>query len=100
MTGMSRVLPSRVPKKRTLGVGVRLRESEIRGVIGVVADASSEGDVGLGVASGGSEPGTGVAGKGIVASGRGVENPVAPAMSDVVRLAKWPAVMPPVLQST
>jgi hypothetical protein len=97
---MSRVLPSRVPKKRTLGVGVGVRESEMRGVVGVVGDASSEGDAGLGVSSGGTEPGTGVPGKGIVAIGRGLEMPVAPAISDVVRLAKCPAVMPPVLQRT
>ena len=72
----------------------------MRGVVGVVGDASSEGAVALGVASGGSEPCAGVAGKGIVASGRGLEMPVAPAMSDVVRLAKCPAVMPPVRQRT
>ena len=98
MTGMSRVLPSRVPKKRTAGVGVR--ENGTSGVAGVVADASRDGVVGLGVGSGGSAPGAGVAGNGIVASGRGLEMPVAPAMSDVVRLAKCPAVMPPVLQRT
>jgi hypothetical protein len=97
---MSRVLPSRVPKKRTAGVGVRVRKSEIRGAAGVVADASSENVVGLGVASGGSAPAAGVPGKGIVASGGGLEMPVAPAMSDVVRLAKCPDVMPPVLQRT
>jgi len=54
----------------------------------------------LGEVSGASVPGAGVGGKGIVASGGGLEMPVAPAMSDVVRLAKCPAVMPPVLQST
>ena len=72
----------------------------MRGVVGVVGDASSEGAVALGVASGGTEPGAGVPGKGIVASGGGVETLVAPAMSDVVKLAKCPAVIPPVLQST
>lgn len=72
----------------------------MRGVVGVVGDASSEGAVALGVASGESAPGAGVPGKGIVASGRGLEMPVAPAISDVVRLAKCPAVIPPVLQST
>ncbi|MEP6471924.1 MAG: hypothetical protein ABJC28_07890 [Acidobacteriota bacterium] len=77
-----------------------MRENERSGVAGVVADASSEGVVGLGAASGGIEPGAGVGGKGIVAIGRGGEKPVAPAMSDVVRLAKCPAVMPPVLQRT
>jgi hypothetical protein len=97
---MSRVFPSRVPKKRTAGVGVRVRESERRGVAGVVADASSEGVVGLGVAAGGTEPGAGVPGKGIVASGGGVETRVAPARSEVVRVAKCPAVRPPVLQRT
>jgi hypothetical protein len=96
---MSRVLPSRVPKKRTAGLGVRVRESERSGVFGVVADASSDGIVGLVVRAGGIEPGAGVAGNGIVASGGG-EPRVAPAMSDVVRLAKCPAVMPPVLQRT
>ena len=77
-----------------------MRGSEMRGVVGVVGDAASEGAVALGVASGGTEPGAGVPGKGIVASGGGVETLVAPAMSDVVKLAKCPAVMPPVLQST
>ena len=68
--------------------------------MGVVGDASSEGAVALGVASSGLAPGSAVGGKGIVASGRGLEMPVAPAMSDVVRLAKCPAVMPPVRQRT
>ena len=77
-----------------------MRENGTSGVAGVVADESREAVVGLGVASGWRAPGVGVPGKGIVASGRGLEMPVAPAMSDVVRLAKCPAVMPPVLQRT
>jgi hypothetical protein len=97
---MSTVLPSSVPKKRTAGVGVRVRESERRGVAGVVADGSSDGVVGVAVVAGGSVPGAGVAGKAIVASGGGVEARVAPAMSEVVRFAKCPAVRPPVLQRT
>lgn len=76
-----------------------MRENGTSGVAGVVADESREGVVGPGLASG-RAPAAGVGGKGIVASGRGLEMPVAPAMSDVVRLAKCPAVMPPVLQST
>jgi hypothetical protein len=92
---MSRVLPSSATKKRTEGVGVRVRESERSGVTGVVADSSSEG-----VAAGWSEPGAVGSGKGIVASGGGVETRVAPAMSAVVRFAKWPGVSPPVRQRT
>jgi hypothetical protein len=89
-----------VPKNRTAGVGVGVRESERRGVAGVVADVSRESVVAVSVTSGGRKPGAGVAGNGMVASGGGAEARVAPAMSDVVRLAKCPAVMPPVLQRT
>jgi hypothetical protein len=67
-----------------------VRESESIGVVEVVADGS-------GAAIAGS---VGVAGNGIVARGAGVETRVAPAMSDVVRFAKCPAVRPPVLQRT
>jgi hypothetical protein len=77
-----------------------VRTRERRGVAGVVAEVSSGVVVGLAVAAAASEPGAVVSGNGIVASGRGVETRVAPAISAVVRVAKWPAVSPPVRQRT
>jgi hypothetical protein len=97
---MSSVLPSRVPKKRTAGVGVGVRPRDARGVAGVVADGSSDGARVFGETKGVTALGAGVAGNGIVASGAGLEGLVAPAMSDVVRLAKCPGARPPVRHST
>jgi hypothetical protein len=97
---MSRVLPSSVRKKRPGGVGVAVRTRERSGVAGVVAEVSSVVIVGLAIAAVASELGAVVSGNGIVASGGGVETRVAPAMSAVVRVAKWPAVSPPVRQRT
>jgi len=89
-----------VPKKRPGGVGVEVRTREWSGVAGVVADVSSGVVVWLAVAAVASDPGAVVSGNGIVAIGGGVETRVAPAMSAVVRVAKWPAVSPPVRQRT
>jgi hypothetical protein len=77
-----------VPKKRTAGVGVGVRPRDTRGVAGVVADGSSDGAIVFGETKGVVTVGDGVAGNGIVASGAGIAGLVAPAMSDVVRLAK------------
>jgi hypothetical protein len=72
-----------------------VRERERSGVAGVVSVFPSENGGGVGVPSVAV-----VSGNGIVAIGGGVETRVAPAMSAVVRVAKWPAVSPPVRQRT
>jgi hypothetical protein len=65
-----------------------------------VADGSSDGAIVFGETKGVTAVGTAVAGNGIVASGAGLEEIVAPAMSDVVRLAKCPGARPPVRHRT
>jgi hypothetical protein len=68
---------------------VGVSPSDAIGVAGVVADGSSDGARVFGETKGVATLATGVvAGNGIVASGAGIEGLVAPAMSDVVRLAK------------